>query len=46
MDMTLRLSFLQYTVYRQAIPFPLPPANVLELGQGSNVTTVDSYGRT
>ncbi|XP_041647323.1 vitellogenin 3, phosvitinless [Cheilinus undulatus] len=42
-DMKIKLP--EYTVYRQAIPFPLPPVSFQELEQDISNTTVDSFER-
>ncbi|KAM3620307.1 uncharacterized protein V6R79_021373 [Siganus canaliculatus] len=41
----VKLKFPEYTIYRQAIPFPLPPASFQELQQDVRNTTTRSFGR-
>ncbi|XP_076582051.1 vitellogenin 3, phosvitinless [Chaetodon auriga] len=41
----MKIKFPEYTVYRQAIPVPLPPASFLEFQHDIRNTTIDSFGR-
>nr|AFA26671.1 vitellogenin C [Dicentrarchus labrax] len=41
----MKIKFPEYTVFRQAIPVPLPPASFLEFQQDIRNTTIDSFGR-
>ncbi|XP_062279606.1 vitellogenin 3, phosvitinless isoform X2 [Scomber scombrus] len=40
----MKIIFPEYTVYRQAIPVPLPPANFEEFQHDTRNTTVKSFG--
>ncbi|XP_073332486.1 vitellogenin 3, phosvitinless [Pagrus major] len=41
----VKIKFPEYTVYRQAIPVPLPPASFLEFQPDIRNTTIDSFGQ-
>nr|AVA30493.1 vitellogenin C [Scatophagus argus] len=41
----VKIKFPEYTVYRQAIPVPLPPASFVEFQHNIRNTTTDSFGR-
>nr|XP_033476965.1 vitellogenin 3, phosvitinless [Epinephelus lanceolatus] len=41
----VKIKFPEYTVYRQAIPVPLPPTSSLELQPNITNTTIGSFGR-
>ncbi|KAM7011880.1 vitellogenin 3, phosvitinless [Tautogolabrus adspersus] len=41
----VKINFPEYTVYRQAVPFPLPPPSFQELQQDFRNSTIDSFGR-
>ncbi|CAJ1060716.1 vitellogenin 3%2C phosvitinless [Xyrichtys novacula] len=40
----VKIKFPEYTVYRQAVPFPLPPYSFQELQQDIRNTTTGSFG--
>nr|ADD63988.1 vitellogenin C [Thunnus thynnus] len=40
----VKIKFPEYTVYRQAIPFPLPPASFQEFQRDTRNTTIESFG--
>uniref|UniRef100_UPI0037E9A8CE vitellogenin 3, phosvitinless n=1 Tax=Semicossyphus pulcher TaxID=241346 RepID=UPI0037E9A8CE len=40
----VKIKFPEYTVYRQALPFPLPTASFQELQQDIRNSTIDSFG--
>ncbi|XP_063747653.1 vitellogenin 3, phosvitinless isoform X1 [Eleginops maclovinus] len=39
----VNIEFPEYTVFRHAIPFPLPPARFLDIQQDNSNTTIDSF---
>ncbi|XP_054458092.1 vitellogenin 3, phosvitinless [Anoplopoma fimbria] len=41
----VKIEFPEYTVYRQAIPFPLPPDSFRSFNITSGNTMIDSFGR-
>lgn len=45
-SISVKFRFPEYTVYRQAVPFPLPLYSFHELQQHVRNTTVQSFGRT
>nr|CEF90400.1 vitellogenin [Sparus aurata] len=44
-SVNVKIKFPEYTVYRQAIPVPLPPASFLEIQPSIRNTTTDSFGQ-
>ncbi|XP_034085695.1 vitellogenin 3, phosvitinless isoform X2 [Gymnodraco acuticeps] len=40
----MHFEFPEYTVFRHAIPFPLPPVSFQEVQQDNSNTTIDSFG--
>ncbi|KAI9519363.1 hypothetical protein NQZ68_029530 [Dissostichus eleginoides] len=40
----VHIEFPEYTVFRHAIPFPLPPVSFQEVQQDNSNTTIDSFG--
>ncbi|XP_040896099.1 vitellogenin 3, phosvitinless [Toxotes jaculatrix] len=40
----VKIKFPEYTVYRQAIPVPLPPASFQEFQHDTRNTTIDGFG--
>ncbi|XP_033936675.1 vitellogenin 3, phosvitinless isoform X2 [Pseudochaenichthys georgianus] len=40
----MHIEFPEYTVFRHAIPFPLPPVRFQEVQQDNSNTTTDSFG--
>uniref|UniRef100_A0A4W6DUS7 Vitellogenin 3, phosvitinless n=1 Tax=Lates calcarifer TaxID=8187 RepID=A0A4W6DUS7_LATCA len=41
----VKIKFPEYTIYRQAIPVPLPPASFQEFQHDTRNTTTDGFGR-